>query len=512
MAKQNLPEAPSRDAITRAFKWVSRQKGWYLTSRHVVAVMLVFFVLSCLMVPWEVAIRRDGGPYGNVSSVWAPLFWAPENGTVDLSLLFVVWMLIGVSGGSAAYLVRTKPQVNANGETSSPVLPEILEAPESVESSIASGSSKPEVRVRKVIIAFGWLALAFVGVTLGGILLEMLSSSDLDNPLRTIQPGSSTLSPQQIAQMAFGSTVILVTEDASGQPLARGSGFLVGDGEIVSNLHVAEGGVTGYAKFIGNEKEYNIEHMAAVDPERDLVVLKISTSHHQTLVLGNSDTVKVGDTVYVVGNPKGLEGTFSHGIISGIRRGAGHDLLQITAPISPGSSGEPVINEKGEIIGVSVGGYEDGQNLNFAIPSNYLKTLLSLPDSEKFSGVEAYFGIHNDQETTDFDRDEYLKQGRAEVPNVQETTDFDPDEYLRQRRAEALKAQRQAQYEQEWRRELNARIERNKEAARKQGQAFNQQLQDRYNAQAAQGRALLRHQQSEVERIKRWPRPIRTQP
>ena len=77
-----------------------------------------------------------------------------------------------------------------------------------------------------------------------------------------------------------------------------------------------------------------------------------------------------------MGNPQGLEGTFSQGIVSSIREVGADKLLQITAPISPGSSGGPVLNSKGKVIGVSVATYKGGQNLNFAIPSNYLKILL----------------------------------------------------------------------------------------------------------------------------------------
>ena len=85
--------------------------------------------------------------------------------------------------------------------------------------------------------------------------------------------------------------------------------------------------------------------------------------------------VQVGETVYAVGNPRGLEGTFSDGIISSIRPVGSDKLIQITAPLSPGSSGGPVLNRRGEVIGVSVLTIRDGQNLNFAIPSNYLRTL-----------------------------------------------------------------------------------------------------------------------------------------
>ncbi len=183
---------------------------------------------------------------------------------------------------------------------------------------------------------------------------------------------------QEIAKKAFSSTVLLVMEDANGQPLSFGSGFFVRDGEIASNLHVVEGAARGYAKLVGQKRKYDIEGITAVDSVRDLVVLKISAPGSPPLYLGSSDAVQVGESVYAVGNPQGLEGTFSQGIVSSIREVGIDKILQITAPISPGSSGGPVLNGKGNVIGVSVATFTGGQNLNFAIPSSYLKTLLGM--------------------------------------------------------------------------------------------------------------------------------------
>ena len=187
---------------------------------------------------------------------------------------------------------------------------------------------------------------------------------------------ANTQTAQSIARKAFGSTVLLVMEDTNGQPLALGSGFFVGAGQIASNLHVVEGAVRGYAKLVGQKRKHDLEGIRAVDPHRDLVVLKIAATGTSMMPLGNSDAVQVGEPVYAVGNPQGLEGTFSQGVVSSIRKVGADKLLQITAPISPGSSGGPVLNGKGEVIGVSVATFKGGQNLNFAIPSNYLKTLL----------------------------------------------------------------------------------------------------------------------------------------
>ncbi len=189
--------------------------------------------------------------------------------------------------------------------------------------------------------------------------------------------------PQQIAKNAFRATVILVMEDAEGQRLSRGSGFFVRDGQVATNFHVVEGATSGYAKLVGKEAKFNIKGYTAIDKQQDLIILKVPIFDSEVILLGNSDLAQVGETVYAVGNPRGLEGTFSDGIISSIRLGDSVKLIQITAPISPGSSGGPVLNQKGEAIGVSVLSVRGGQNLNFAIPSNYLKSLLTKVEGVK---------------------------------------------------------------------------------------------------------------------------------
>ena len=184
-------------------------------------------------------------------------------------------------------------------------------------------------------------------------------------------------SAQEIARSAFGSTVLLVMEDENGQPLSFGSGFFIKENEIASNLHVVEGASRGYARVVGQQTRFDIEGITAIDAERDLVILRVTGTQRTTLSLSDSENLQVGETVYAVGNPQGLEGTFSQGIVSSIRDVGNDKLLQITAPISPGSSGGPVLNSRGEVIGVSVATFRGGQNLNFAIPSNYLSSLIS---------------------------------------------------------------------------------------------------------------------------------------
>ena len=214
-------------------------------------------------------------------------------------------------------------------------------------------------------------------------------------------------SPQQIADEALPSTVLLEMKDANGQPHGGGSGFFVGEDEIATNFHVVEGADKGSAKLYGQDERYDIEGYTALDVDNDLIILKIKDPDQKTidisaLPLGDSDNVHTGDLIYAVGNPAGLEGTISDGIISGIRhpkpsQSIFYKRIQITAPISPGSSGGAVLNTKGQIIGVSVELLRSlkpisphnpqgeqyinvAQNLNFAIPSNDLKELFQQRD------------------------------------------------------------------------------------------------------------------------------------
>ena len=197
------------------------------------------------------------------------------------------------------------------------------------------------------------------------------------------------LTPQEIAKKALDSTVLLVMEDINGQPLGVGSGFFVQPNQIATNFHVIEGAARGTAKRVGQDTVFSIEGFTAMDEDRDLAIIQVPDAQVRSLPLADSDAVAVGDTVYVVGNPKGfLEGTFSHGLISAIRQLDARKLFQLTAPISSGNSGGPVLNEKGEVIGVAVAQVKDGQNLNFAVPSNYLKSLIDrMRTAKPLSGI-----------------------------------------------------------------------------------------------------------------------------
>ena len=188
----------------------------------------------------------------------------------------------------------------------------------------------------------------------------------------------AVLIPQEIAEIALDSTVHLGFTDAKGNRWT-GSGFVIHDGQVATNHHVVDNMWIGSAKLVGKEEIYPVETILDIDEERYLAVIKVGGIDAPALPLGDSDTVQIDDRVYIAGNPRGLEVLFSDGIISAIRGDSTDKFFQMTAPISQGSSGGPVFNEKGEVIGVSFVNLRDGQNLNFAIPVNYLKALANIP-------------------------------------------------------------------------------------------------------------------------------------
>ena len=178
-------------------------------------------------------------------------------------------------------------------------------------------------------------------------------------------------------QIALNATVGLAIGDREVRATI-GSGFFIDTGYVATNYHVIEGKKQVYAKSVADQTRYTVEEIVVIDETHDLAILRVSGPSPPILSLDNSDEIEIGETVYTVGNPIGLEGTVSRGIVSSIRDFGNGPLIQIDAPTSPGNSGGPVLNEKGKVIGVSVSGFQGTgvQNLNFAVPSNYLKALL----------------------------------------------------------------------------------------------------------------------------------------
>jgi S1-C subfamily serine protease len=176
----------------------------------------------------------------------------------------------------------------------------------------------------------------------------------------------------EIAEQAQRAVVIVET------PSGLGTGFAIAPGIIATNLHVVAG-ADSITLHAAKTRKVRISGVVGVDPEHDLALLQYTEPIDlRPLVLGDDSSLRAGDGVVAVGTPQGLELSVSTGIIAAVRNATPNlTLLQITAPISTGSSGGPLFDANGHVVGVTTLVMLRGQNLNFAVPARYLKSLLS---------------------------------------------------------------------------------------------------------------------------------------
>jgi S1-C subfamily serine protease len=281
-------------------------------------------------------------------------------------------------------------------------------------------------------------AIPFIAALIGGAIVAGVIAaagglgSSTKSTVTTVQ--SAPLQPSNASQVSAGLTPHeIYTRDAPGvvfvtstivqqseaspfnlfgegeaqqrQGKATGSGIVIdGNGTILTNYHVVENAVKVQVSL---EKGQNVDaQVVGKDPSNDLAVLRIPTDGLtlHPLTLGDSSAVQVGDPVMAIGNPFDLERTLTTGVISALQREItapngfriGH-VLQTDAPINPGNSGGPLLNDKGEVIGlnsqIETGGSGDGSvGIGFAVPINTAKS--ELAQLEKGGTVRgAYLGL-----------------------------------------------------------------------------------------------------------------------
>lgn len=182
-------------------------------------------------------------------------------------------------------------------------------------------------------------------------------------------PGSAS----EVFKKASPSLVTISTADWFG------SGVLIeASGVVVTNLHVIRGAEKATVR-LANGDAYDDVGVVDVDARKDLALLKIKGFKLPAAALGDSDEVEIGQRVYAIGAPKGLELTISEGIVSGRRdSGEGHQLLQTSAALSSGSSGGGLFDQAGRLIGITTSKIVEGENLNFAVPVNYVRGILGV--------------------------------------------------------------------------------------------------------------------------------------
>jgi tetratricopeptide (TPR) repeat protein len=210
------------------------------------------------------------------------------------------------------------------------------------------------------------------------------------------------------------SIVLIKTFNANNEMIGQGSGFFIGrEGIMVSNRHVFRN--AHHAEVQGVSGKFAVQKVLEAHSDYDLVRLQVDTRKKIITPLKTNKVLpKVGERVLVIGNPMGLESTVSDGIVSAIRELEPFGtVIQITSPISPGSSGSPVLNMKGEVVGVATFQMRKGQNLNFAIPISRLNKLRKVEGGEmstiNFEDTELVQAIDNafDQGMILFSRKQY---------------------------------------------------------------------------------------------------------
>jgi len=224
----------------------------------------------------------------------------------------------------------------------------------------------------------------FFSIALAGLVATGCAGPEKPST-RIASQASASLTPAQIARLA---TPAVVQIRARGR---IGSGFVVAaDGRIATSLHVIED-AEHVVVALSDGRTFTRVRVVDHDQLQDVVVLAIEASGLPALPLA-ADPVKAGERVVAIGNPHGLENTVSDGLVSAVREDeTGAEVLQISAPISPGSSGGPVLNDRGQVVGVTTSTHRIGQNLNFATPVRQLLPLLRSRARRPLSSLPSRF-------------------------------------------------------------------------------------------------------------------------
>lgn len=215
---------------------------------------------------------------------------------------------------------------------------------------------------------------------------------------------STKLDASAIYEKTAPSVVFITCVDGKGQ-VSSGSGVILrADGIIATNYHVISDAVAAKVQ-LSNSDIYDDVSILDTDERKDIAILKIKAVNLPVLSVADSDIIKIGATVYAIGSPRGLTGSLSSGIVSSLRPASelsselsGFRIIQFTAPISPGSSGGALLDETGKLLGLVFAFRPGGQNLNAAIPVNYVaplaanakndgRNLRKMPDIKESSAV-----------------------------------------------------------------------------------------------------------------------------
>jgi tetratricopeptide (TPR) repeat protein len=221
-------------------------------------------------------------------------------------------------------------------------------------------------------------------IPLWGLALLALSTLAASGQTSTTTPSKfanqtpRTLSAQEIFKGVSPSVMVVESLDGEGSAVAFGSGVVIAPGRVITNRHLIEDGAS-----------FRLEHggakwpakLVSVAPDHDLAELSVAGLVAPAVVVRDSSSLAVGERVYAIGAPEGLELTISEGLISGLRDFDNARVIQTSAAISPGSSGGGLFDSEGRLVGITTFYLEEGQSLNFALPAEWTLALDRQPEN-----------------------------------------------------------------------------------------------------------------------------------
>ncbi|KXG44522.1 stalk domain-containing protein [Tepidibacillus decaturensis] len=252
--------------------------------------------------------------------------------------------------------------------------------------ALVNGKSVKLEQKAKIINKSTMVPLRFVSEALGA---KVTWDGNTKTVIITKSKEKKNLTPQELFELN-NKKVVLIKTDAG----LLGSGVIIKDGLVLTNYHVIEG-MTAGTITTSEGKKYQIEGIVVFNKNTDLAVIKSTEKFNiEPIEINSPKTAKSGEKIVTIGNPEGFQNTISEGIISGFREYFGIQFVQITAPITHGSSGGALFNQKGEVIGITSKASREG-NLNFAVSIDHISHWLEGTLAQEYENIKASFNLED---------------------------------------------------------------------------------------------------------------------
>ena len=263
-----------------------------------------------------------------------------------------------------------------------------------IRTEVASRVYTPPKKKKKtgLVIAFAAIGLALVMAGLYFFFLKGANGSSGDKIPVIGQKQVSILEDKDKLAEITASVLKLECYDDEGALYATGSGFVAFSGDlIITNFHVIEDHPYSIKALSEDGRKFDVEGIITYNQEMDIAILKTKGSTNLAPLTFAEKAVEKTDKVVAIGSPLGLMNTVSDGIVSGFTQVGNESVIQFTASISHGSSGGVLLNDAGEVVGVTFASFTEGQNLNVAIPISYVSALYSREGNKQTKTIQAFY-------------------------------------------------------------------------------------------------------------------------